>query len=71
MAAQLLQVLVPPSEKLVPATQLVMVVPPGHAEPGGHVVHCLFWVVVQAKVSYVVAAHVAVQVLHALAPPSE
>jgi hypothetical protein len=36
-----------------------MLVPPGHAEPGGHVVHCLFWVVVQAKVSYVVAVHVA------------
>ena len=44
------QVLVPPSEKLVPATQPVMVVPPGHAEPAGQLVQTRFWVVVQAAV---------------------
>jgi hypothetical protein len=48
---QLLHVLALPSEKLVPATQLVMVVPPGHAEPGGQLVHCLLRTVVQDKVS--------------------
>ena len=66
-----MQVLVLPREKLVPATHAVMVVPPGHADPGGQLVHCLFLTVVQDKVSYVLAAHVGAQLLHVLAPPSE
>ena len=44
------QVVARASEKLVPATQPVMVVPPGHAEPAGQFVQTRFCVVVQAAV---------------------